>query len=494
MSKNRKPKVILIGLDGATWNLIKPWVEEGRLPAFKKIIRSGSVGGFQSSIPPSSPIAWTSIFTGRNPGKHSIFSFVKPKEGTYFIRPISSRDVKCETLWEFLTQHGRRGIYLNIPFSYPIEGKINGIITSGLGTPSIKSKFCCPENIKEEILRKFPDYNVDFEEDLILGSENRQFIIPKIREVTNGHIGLSKYLFKREKWDLFAVVLRSLDVIQHYYWNDKEIILQYYQQADEFLGWLLKNMDENTTLFICSDHGFNYSDTKVYINNWLEKNYLLKLKKRTDWTSTSLVSAELIQKYLMKLGLRNFVWWAKRSKLLEPILKYLVPSKHFRHIYQIDWQNTKAYFLMGSAGIININLKGREPQGIVENEYDEIRNYILEMAPKLRRSRIPQKPIKQAYLRETIYHGDQDIPDIFLLKNPGFTLAGGYNNSGNIFEREVNRIGDHEETGVLLAYGKGIKPSKIEGARTYDLVPTILHILKLPIPHDMDGKFLKDIF
>ena len=116
------------------------------------------------------------------------------------------------------------------------------------------------------------------------------------------------------------------------------------------------------------------------------------------------------------------------------------------------------------------------------------------MAPKLRRSRIPQKPIKQAYLGETIYHGDQDIPDIFLLKNPGFTLAGGYNNSGNIFEREANRIGDHEETGVLLAYGKGIKPSKIEGARTYDLVPTILHILKLPIPHDMDGKVLKDIF
>ena len=491
---SKKAKAILVGLDGATWNLIKPWAEDGSLPSFKKIIQNGSTGGLLSSIPPSSPIAWASIFTGRNPGKHSIFSFVKPKAGSYFIRPISSRDIKSETLWDFLTRHGKRGIYLNIPFSYPIK-KINGIITSGLGTPSIKSKFSYPENIKEDIAKKFPNYNVDFEEDLILRSENRKFIIPKIRETTSEHIGLSKYLFKRERWVLFSIVLRSLDVIQHYYWNDKEIILQYYQQIDEFLGWLTENMDENMTLLICSDHGFNYAYKKVCINNWLEKIGLLKVKNSgKDLTSNSLLSAETIQKYLMKLGLKKIVWWAKRSKLLEPMTHYLFPSKQFRHIYQIDWANTKAYYLVGSAGIININLKGREPQGIVESEYVEIRNNILEMVSNLRKSRFSKKPIKRAYQGEEIYHGDQDIPDIFLLKNPGFVLAGGYNHSGNIFQREVSRVGDHEETGVLLAYGTGIKSGKIEGARIYDIAPTILSILKIPIPQDVDGKILNGIF
>ena len=89
-----KPRVIVIGLDGATWDLIKPWAKGGELPAFRRLMDEGAWGILESTIPPLSPSAWVSIYTGCKPSKHGIFGFLKRKENSYFYRPISSKDIK----------------------------------------------------------------------------------------------------------------------------------------------------------------------------------------------------------------------------------------------------------------------------------------------------------------------------------------------------------------------------------------------------------------
>ncbi|MFC1999226.1 alkaline phosphatase family protein [Chloroflexota bacterium] len=488
---NGDNKVLVIGLDGATWEVVAPLADEGKLPALRKLMQEGAYGDLESTMPPNTPSAWTSIFTGVNAGKHSLFCFVKRKEGSYFIKPISSRDKKVKSIWHILSEQGRRVILMNIPCTYPVD-KVNGIMISGLGTPSRSACFTYPPKFKQKLLREFPNYDVDFNEDLILLSSDKSFILDKIKFLTAEQISVAKHLFETEPWHLFTIVFRSTDLIQHYYWNDKETIFEYYRQIDEFLQWSMSNMDRNTTLLVCSDHGFSGVNTRVCLNNWLHEIGLLQLNRPTNTLWKKLLpSAETVQRLLAKFGLRNLAWRLKRSRLLEVVVKHLVPSEDLQYLFNVDWSRTKAYFWESSGGIISVNLKGREPQGIVEEaEFDTIREQVIKEALQLKDPKISRNIINHACRGEEEYHGESpDIPDVILLPNKGYRLWGAYNKSGNICEDEVVRIGDHRRNGILAAYGGQVRPGgRIEGARVYDVTPTILRLLGIPVPSYMDGK------
>lgn len=488
-------RAIIIGLDGATWDLIEPWVKQGRLPGFKQLMEK-SWGNLRSTIPPLSPAAWTSIFTGTTPAKHSIFSFVKRKENSYFIRAISSRDRKVPPVWTLLLDAGKRAIVINAPFSYPPD-RIAGIMTTGLGTPSKDSDFCYPPEMKEKLLKRFPNYDVDFNEDAILLSDDKGFIIEQIKRTTQAHIDAAKGLFESEKWDFFAIVLRSLDVIQHYYWDDENTVLQFYKQCDELLEWFSGKLADDMILIICSDHGFSRVHTKVYVNNWLQSKGVFSIRKGRGVLSKITPSAEGLQKILVKAGLKSLVWRIKRSKLLEFLLKHFMRSKGLSYLFRVDWSNTRAYFLEGSDGAIYLNLKDREPDGIVSDEDRETTiDRILREVRDLKNPNTGERIIKEAYSGREVYgDGLIDIPDIVLLKNDGFRLVGGYNDSGHILERERERNGEHNENGIFLAYGYGVKKGHtVKDASVCDIAPTTLHMLGAPIPTQMDGVVLFEIF
>lgn len=490
----RNKKVIVLGLDGATWDIILPFVKKGKLPAFKYLIENGICGHLESTIPPSSPSAWTSIFTGATPGKHGIFGFVKQKKNSYFITPISSKDRKVDPVWKILSDNGKKVILLNIPFTYPPD-KVNGIMTTGLGTPSKKSDFTYPIDYKNELLNKFPNYDVDFNEDLILLTSDIESVLSNIELITDEQIRLGKYLLKKEKWDLFALVLRASDVIQHYCWDNKDAIFNFYQQADIFIKWLIDSMDDDTLLLICSDHGFSQVHTRVFINNWLEEVGLLKMNKKSNSLLSKYVpSAEFFQKVLVKFGLKNVIWKLKRSRLLEPMM-HIIPSSKLQHLSEIKWSETKAYFLDGLDGAINVNLKSREPEGIVTNEdYKKVKEQTIGEIMKLN-DKNKNVLIEACDGKELYGNILSNTPDICLLRNNGYRLMGGYNYSGKICEKELERNGEHSKQGIFLAYGSGVKSGKAaEDAKVYDITPTILYILGLPMPKIMDGRVLKEIF
>ncbi len=486
-------RVILVGLDGATWNVIKPLVEKNKLPAFQQLIQKGVSAEFRSTIPPISPSAWNSIYTGVTPAKHSIFSFVKRTKNSYFYQPISANDRTAVPLWRHISNYGKRVIALNLPFSYPPD-KINGIVTTGLGTPSRTADFIYPPEYRDSLLKQFPEFDVDFNEDLLVMTSDVNRFLHQIESVTDAQIDMAKYLMHHEQWDLFFPVFRATDVIQHYFWDNEELIYTYYKKFDDLLAYLLDSTDDNRTVMLCSDHGFGRVDTYVYINNVLQQMGLITIKpKRTP----QIINAEFIQGLMLKLGLRNLVWKLKRNPLIEKVLKF-IPSSAYSYLFQVDWAATKAFFYETSDGAIYINMEGREPDGsVTTEEYESVRRLIIENLKSLKDPVTGRNIIKQIFTREELYGGKcETAPDIILLKNDGFRLVG-YNDNGNIFQEPVHgaatRPGDHTEYGVFLASGNDIKEGDHVTAEVYDIAPTIYHILGIPIPTNVDGNVL-DIF
>lgn len=487
-------RVIMLGWDGATWDLLLPWVEEGKLPGIGRVMEGGVWGTLLSVIPPISPSAWTTIFTGVNPGKHGVFGFVKRKPGSYFITPISSRDRKAAPIWSILSAEGKRVVLVNIPFAYPPD-QVNGIMITGLGTPSKRSDFVQPPDRKATIVRQFPHYDVDYNEDQILLSDDKSFVLDEIERVTKSQIEAFAHLLRTEEWDFAAAVFRSLDVVQHFFWDDPDSVLEYYQQLDDLLDWCLSSfMQEGDSLLVCSDHGFCRVHMRLYINNWLESLGLLAISKPKSG-QRSRPSAETFQAILLAMGMKSLVWRLKRSEKLESVLGGVVRSTRFQHLLDMRWTETRAYFGDESDGLVWLNLEGREPEGIVASEQRKaLQEQIIQAALQIRDPSTGQPVIHSAYAGDDLFDGDGMIPDIVLLPNEGYRLVGGYNYAGSMFVKEKARIANHAPEGVLAAFGPLVrKGERIYGAGVTDITPTILRMLDFGMLKGMDGNPL-DIF
>ena len=149
-------KVILIGLDGATFDLLLPWINEGILPVMANLLKQGAWGGLESTIPPLTPPAWASFITGKNPGKHGVFDFRGPVNDALESPLISSRSIRSRKLWEIINAQKKRVGIINIPVTYPPE-EVDGFMISGMLTPNNKVCFTHPPDLKDRLIAKIGD-------------------------------------------------------------------------------------------------------------------------------------------------------------------------------------------------------------------------------------------------------------------------------------------------------------------------------------------------
>jgi len=260
-------KVILIGIDGATPYLIEKWIRDGKLPNFQKIQGSGVWGRLKSTIPPFSAPAWTSIVTGCNPGKHGIYGF--ESTGTLEQHIISSRHRKVPAVWNFLTDIGLKNIVVNVPGSYPPE-EINGIMITGLLTPSLESNFTYPSYIKQR-LKKDDLGNYELEQ-LWLEDYSRsrikkhapQKLLDTINRQLESRAQVALNLMKESDWNFTMVVFRGTDTAQHFLFENKNLLLLCYQKVDEIIGTIMEKIPD-ALFFIVSDHGFEEIDKEGLI-------------------------------------------------------------------------------------------------------------------------------------------------------------------------------------------------------------------------------------
>lgn len=498
------PEVVVIGIDGASWNVLNHMSNGGVMPNLKRLVDTAASGNLTSTIPPTSPPAWTSFMTGKRPGKHGIFSWWEALNHQFV--PVSARDIDGKTLWQLLGESGKRVGVFNVPMTYPLPSyPVNGFLIAGILTPSVESEFTYPASLRDELTSLVSDYTIhvpwlEYEQ----RRNGRQALMNDLTAKLQQRREVALALLDRYETDFFMVVLAGNDRLGHCLWRyigldpamelDSEgqqiqrMIRAYYRQLDDTLGDMLACCGPDTSVFVISDHGFGPIRKEIYINKWLAEQGLLVSssspgirRMRTSLRSIARglgITEERLRRVLGRRG----------AKLAQGLASTI----------RVDWSRTVAY--SNGSNAIQINLKGREPHGIVNpgSEYEEILSQVIERLAQLRDPETGRQPVKAIFRREEIAQGPhiRRAPDILMLMaDEGYVAHECDVDVDSVFESPGWRTGGHTMEGVLVATGRHVrKNTRIAGARIIDLAPTILYMMGLPIPDDMDGQILTDLF
>ncbi len=508
-------KVVVVGLDGATFDVMRPMMEQGRLKNFSALMRSGCSSFLQTVIPANSAVAWNSFATGVNPAKHGVFDFTKRVEGTYSYTPVSSNDRKSRTIWQMASEAGLRCCVVNVPMTYPPE-PINGVLISGFPFPESKRDFAFPAGILEEISEKTGVKGFLKPSPHFMNEGEQVGLLDELMNVTRDQGKAVAYLMGKERWDLVVTVFDATDVAGHFFWKyiDKhnpaynesmnakygDLLYWAYDAIDDAFGTIRAQAGPDDTILVVSDHGFGPGYYTVYVNNWLLRSGYLKTK-RTAGSRTRRALFEmgfttgLVFNIAKKTGMvspRTYGYSKKSARL--GVARSLTLSSG-----DIDWGRTRAYARSTGGGIF-VNLVGREPQGTVHpgEEYGEL---VAELKSRLRElsdERTGELMFDQVMSKDEFYNGPYfgEASDIYIQNSKSryrpFALFDFGSRRLAVMEQRTS--GSHRAQGVLIAGGKEIVSSDSVGnAQLLDMAPTILHLLGLTIPQDADGRVLTEI-
>ncbi|MCI0527213.1 MAG: alkaline phosphatase family protein, partial [Nitrospira sp.] len=298
-------KVLVIGLDGGTFDLVRPWVAEGKLPNLARLLQSGSYGELQSTFPPMTFPAWTTFMTGKNPGNHGIFDFTERKPGSYEIEFVNAKRRQSKTIWKILSEAGKRVGVVAVPVTYPPE-EINGVMICGFDAPGVASKAdstsMYPSQLYQELQKSIGGYIISADIMKYMNEGRPHEALPIILKTIERKADTAKYLLQREPWDCFMILFGESDLIGHHYWKYHDpksplhdphefpecarAVLTVYQTLDRIIGELTALVSEDTVMILMSDHGFGGAGDKViYLNRWLESVGLLKFRASSEKTS-----------------------------------------------------------------------------------------------------------------------------------------------------------------------------------------------------------------
>ncbi len=496
--------LVILGMDGATWNVLSPLIEQDKLPNLKRLREKSAWAYLDSTIPPLTPPAWTTAFTGKNPGKHNVFDFSKTSRDDYELHLTSRLDRKARAVWNAVSEEGGKVVLMNIAHTFPPE-EVNGVIISGFGTPESECDYTYPPELKDEILKKHPDFRPGIPTSFIANNETEEFL-KVLDSHTKTNFRVFKELYAEHSPELGIYVFDEMDRLMHFFWHcfdekhpryEKtdftEKFIEHFQLVDKLIGEFLDELPEETYLMSFSDHGFGQVHSDIYLNNYLlEKGYItLKEGAETEVKiSTSVKIKSVVVKLLQKIGL----WKFYRDYRLKTI-----PVGTVWFLKNIDWLKTKAVMASMAGKSIRLNVCDRDPLGAVNA--DQVVDIIENLKRDLLELRDPatgEKVITKIWRGTEVYSGEYAIyaPDLILGTAPGYSFHHGFSDSIIKESTQHGRIrsGDHEQFGTFILSGAGIKNVKLENAEIMDIAPTILHILGLPLSDEMDGKFLKNAF
>jgi predicted AlkP superfamily phosphohydrolase/phosphomutase len=508
-------KVLIIGLDGATPELIDRWAEEDKLPNLKHLMQEGVYGKLRSVYPPISPAAWTTFATGYNPGKHGVYDFRVYDNTRYTCFAdtiVDSNAFAGKTIWDIVGATGQKVGVVAMPVTYP-AWKVNGFMISGYPTPDESKSYTYPPELAQTIPPLIGDST-------LFKSGMRQELFEEMKRLLYQCTDVSINQMKKDDYGLFIMVVGATDRAHHDWWmyidpshpayepeearRYGHLIQETYQVADECVGKLLEAVDEDTTVIVLSDHGGG-AHPAFYFNT----NYFLRTLNLLQPSAKALKKKGglgAVFKQFYRTRIRRFSSLEKLYRSLPRVLKKLatrLDSQTMMNLDAIDWKRTKAYRFPMYPPVegIMINVAGRQPEGCVQpvEEYEAIRTQILKDVCNLCDPRTGEPIVLEAYRREELYHGEriEAAPDIILVTQDCYKGGTGVDELVSDVPLDVltKLSGVHRMDGIIFAQGPHIRRNtKIERAELINVAPTILYTLGLPIPSDMDGKPLSIIF
>jgi predicted AlkP superfamily phosphohydrolase/phosphomutase len=274
-------RACVVGLDGVPYSMVKRFVADGVMPRLGDIIAKGIFRETTVSLPEISSVSWSSFMTGKNPGEHGIFGFTDLHPGTYTQSFPGFRDLKCETIWDFLGEQKMRSVVINQPATYPAR-PIHGALVSGFVAVHLdKSVF------PARYLRTLRDIGYEIDLDAELVRDNPPALFRALHELLRVRERLVDVLWDEEKWNMMEVVITGTDRLHHFLFDAYEDaaqphhgdFLDYYRAVDAFVGRVherfMKDASEPRNFFVLSDHGFCRTRHEVNINTLLkEQGYL----------------------------------------------------------------------------------------------------------------------------------------------------------------------------------------------------------------------------
>lgn len=446
----RPGRVFVIGLDGATFDLLQPWLDAGELPNLKGLMDAGVHGELRSIHPILSPVAWTSAATGVNPGKHGIFDFERPdpdRPGESIL--YTSRERKATPVWGLLSDAGFRVAVLNVPMTWPPD-PVNGVMVSGFPFPNATDiQYTYPPDLRSTL----GDYPLDLMgEALVKGAEGER--LASIVASRDAVVRVFEDWAKNRQDDFTFAVITATDRIQHFFWGMMdskhpywtpeygrqfgEAIHQFWKATDQRLGEMLATLPPDATVLVISDHGFG----PVYreVNTWN---------------------------------------WFQSTPLPAYVQSHPVPD------------------MLITNGIFRYRLGTKYPMG---PEYDSFRALFTKEAEALVDPVTGAKPIEKVVRREDLFQGWQTAkgPDLVMIEAPDCYIG-----TGDPSNPALPAVSDlhstsysayHRPNGIFILKGPNVRTGELQGASLLDVAPTLLHLMHQPVPGDMDGRVLSAVF
>jgi predicted AlkP superfamily phosphohydrolase/phosphomutase len=509
-------KLLVLGLDGVTWDILDPLLSEGVLPNLARLRGKGASGMLSSVFPPLSPVAWTCVMTGKNSGKHGVFEFLEYGPDPLKTRVNSSRSIQADLVWEIAARHGKKTVAGGVPMSYPprpAQG-FPGFFLGDFLSPENASDFTSDPALFAELERAVGPYRPW--STAIHDGGNEARVIDDLTAFLDQHLKAVLFLMERCDWDLFIFDLMATDRLGHELWHvwdlthrsalgrEKELktlrprLIEFWKTLDWGVGAIEAKLPGGASLLLMSDHGFGPIEWYVNFNVWLLEAGLIALKdsfyvRQKHWFYRRGVTPEWIYSVMCRLGLakhRVSRFRGKQTSALDRMGESMFLSR--RHI---DWSRTRA-FSQGNFGQIFINQKGRQPRGCVEPA--DARSLRRDLKVALREILHPEtgEPlVERVYEGEELYHGPHThlAPDLtVVLTDWRYRTIGLYDfTTHKVISPAFGPTGDHRMEGILLGAGPAFHPgASPAGADLLDIAPTVLHLLGVPVPADLDGRVL----
>jgi len=491
-----KKRVLIIGLDGATWDIYGPMMDRGHLTWLEGVRRAGCWGAMWSTAPPVTPPAWTTLMTGVNPGKHQIFGFETYDRSTGRARITTAQDNRAETMWTYLSRLGHRVVSLNLPWTYP-PSPVNGVMVSGYGCPGPQFGYTHPAAFQERIEREIPGYSMvpnwekadaDDEQafDRNLAGCRRAFDdLRRLVDLAEGEV---------PDWEVLLVEIQQPDLMQHHILDDlapgggqegpqrAAKVLEMLDHMDGVMGAIAaRATGPEDLLIVASDHGFGELRAKILVNNLLQQWGLLKHGPLLVHLVRRLVRNA--RRYWRRAG----PWWSKARDLTEALLP--------------DWSRTRAYVAMGSQyGMLYCHLREFHSEGVMQfgEEYEAL---LEELRGRLLALRDPRQggPVFAAVERPERFYGLSvrdcpALPDLVLAAAEGYLVTRAFRGGSFLKYNRRRSTGCHRANGLWAMGGEAVKPGLQLEAHLADIVPTVYAFLGVPLPGGLDGRVLAEAF
>lgn len=465
---SRIEKVAVFGLDCFEPTLVfDKWADS--LPNLRALMRRGTYGDLTSCMPPITVPAWSCMTASKDPGTLGIYGFRNRADYSYDKLSIAtSLAVREPRIWNILSDHGKSSLVIGVPGTYPINTTFNGCMVTCFLTPDTtdpKTVWTSPPGLKDEIIRTVGEYMVDVKG---FRTDDKQWLLDQIRLMTRKRFELARHLLTTKPWDLFWMVEMGTDRIHHGFWSNMDkshhahvpgnpfehAIFEYYKYIDEEVGRTLEVLDlDRTAVWVVSDHGAKSMAGGLCFNQWL---------------------------------------------MNEGYLRFTSPPKPKQKFdsREVDWSHTTAWGEGGYYGRLFLNVEGREPNGLVrKSDYTGFRN---ELAAKIEAMVDPQgRPMgNRCYRPDEIYNAVNGIPpDLIVIFGDLKWRSVGLVGMDSIYSFENDTGPDdanHAQQGMYILAHPSLPPrGHVNGPTLYDVMPTILKQLSIPVPSGLKGKAIE---